>query len=248
MNHDRLRYGFPGLVVVWLCASIALRCTSSDLVNRAVPFDADARTRGLWHLDESTGSMVVDASAGWNHGRAFGTTIVAGKFGNARAFNGVSDFIAFPPDAKFDFGTSSFRIDLWFRTHGQPGGVLIRRGLAPEPGFQISMAYGHVFGMIGNREDSTWPDAIISVRSDSTFDDNQWHRVSLVRDRSVHKLILFVDGAVAAEPADDWFTIPLTSRRPLTIGRWENSGYPWFFWGEVDEVRVTTGEATSSTP
>ena len=45
-----------------------------------------------WKLDEATGQTLAD-SVGTNTGTALGTTVVAGKLGNARSFNGSSDFI-----------------------------------------------------------------------------------------------------------------------------------------------------------
>jgi hypothetical protein len=106
----------------------------------------------------------------------------------------------------------------------------------------IFMDHGQIVGQIGNRGDSYWPDTLITVRSDSNFGDGQWHLLTMVRDRSVRKLFLFIDGKLAVQPSEDPFTLPLNNDRPLTIGRWENGGYPYFFNGAVDEVRLTTPE------
>ena len=94
--------------------------------------------------------------------------------------------------------------------------------------------------MIGNREDSSWPDTLISVWSDSAYNDNQWHLVTMIRDRTVRKLFLYIDDKLAAQPSEDPFTIPLNNDRPLTIGRWESPVYPNFFNGVVDEVRLSS--------
>ncbi|HEX7574118.1 MAG TPA: LamG-like jellyroll fold domain-containing protein [Bacteroidota bacterium] len=223
-----------------LIASIAIIAPALCFGQQTNPFTPDSVTRGLWHFDETTGTVLLDASGGGNSGVATGTAIVPGRFMNARSFNGTSDYITIPSNRLFDFDTSSFRIDLWFKTAGQEGAILLRRGLAPVPGYMISESYGRVVGMIGNREDSSWPDTLISVWSDSAYNDSQWHIVTMVRDRSVRKLFLYVDGKLAAQPTEDPFTLPLNNDRPLTIGRWESPVYPTFFNGEVDEVRLSS--------
>ncbi|HTR99651.1 MAG TPA: LamG-like jellyroll fold domain-containing protein, partial [Bacteroidota bacterium] len=194
-------------------------------------------TRALWHFDESSGALVHDTAAGLD-GTANGTTIVPGRFGNARAFNGVSDYVTVPSNTSFDFDTASFTVDVWFRTT-QLNGVILRRGLAPEPGFMISTLHGHVVGMIGNRNDLPGPNALLSDTSIAAYADNLWHLATMVRNRTLRKLFLFVDGINACNPADDNFTIPLNSDRPLTIGEWENPDHA-FFAGSIDEVRLSS--------
>jgi hypothetical protein len=204
------------------------------------PFLPDSTTRALWHFEDSTGTIIHDWVGG-NHGVAVGTTVVPGRFGYGRSFNGTSDYISIPSDSAFDFGEYSFKIDVWFKTTAAHG-HLIRRGLAPVPGFAISLTNGHIIGQIGNREDSRWPDTLLTVLSDAAFNDNAWHLATLYRDRSVGKLFLYVDDSLATEPVSDPITFPIINARPLTIGRWENDLFPGFFSGSIDEVRISCTE------
>ena len=55
-------------------------------------FNVDANTVALWRFNETTGSTVADET-GINNGIAVGTTIIDGKFGKARHFNGINDYI-----------------------------------------------------------------------------------------------------------------------------------------------------------
>lgn len=48
---------------------------------------------GYWKFDEATGTVVSDFSGNGNTGTAYGTSVVSGKAGNARSFNGASDYI-----------------------------------------------------------------------------------------------------------------------------------------------------------
>lgn len=45
-----------------------------------------------WALNEASGTVVADSIGGAN-GTATGTTVAAGKYGNARSFNGTSDYV-----------------------------------------------------------------------------------------------------------------------------------------------------------
>jgi hypothetical protein len=205
------------------------------------PFTVDAYTRALWHFDEPSGSVVHD-SAMVNDGAATGTTITPGRFGNGRSFNGTGDYVSIPSSTAFDFDASGFRIDAWFKTT-QADGIILRRGLAPEPGFMISLLHGHVVGMIGNRVDLPYPNELLSDTSKATFNDNAWHVATMVRDRIAAKLFLYVDGAMAGNPANDNFTLLLNSTRPLTIGCWENLTYASYFAGVIDEVKISGSNA-----
>lgn len=225
-----------------LFASLILFAPFPCFAQQTGPFTPDSTTRGLWHFDEASGSSVLDFSGGGNTGLATGTTIVPGQFGNSRSFNGLSDFVSIPSSAMFDFDTSSFRIDLSFKAPEQQSGhgQILRRGLAPAPGYMIFMDHGQIAGQIGNRSDSHWPDTLITVRSDSTYGDGEWHSVSMVRDRTVRKLFLYIDGKLATQPSEDPFTIPINNTEPLTVGRWMSEVYPYFFNGAVDEIRLSS--------
>jgi hypothetical protein len=194
---------------------------------------------GAWHLDEAAPSVARDSSGYHNSGFADGTSVVPGVKGNGRSFNGTSDFISVTDyyDMLSFLNTQSFRIDFSFKTTATEG-VILRKGLAPTPGYQVSLAGGHLVGMIGDRADGAYPDTLLSIVSTQRVDDNVWHRGSFIRDRASHKLLLFIDGSDAATPVEDNVNFALTNDRPLTIGRWENYDLPWFFKGQLDEIRI----------
>lgn len=62
-----------------------------------------------WPLDESSGSDVADA-IGSNSGTATGATVVVGKVGNARDFDGASHMLNVPIT---DFPTASITLCFW---------------------------------------------------------------------------------------------------------------------------------------
>ncbi|MBI5472559.1 MAG: T9SS type A sorting domain-containing protein [Ignavibacteriae bacterium] len=221
---------------------VALFVFCSSVLFAQGPYISDSYTVGLWHLDEASSSVFQDASSYHNDAQAFGTSVVAGRFGNARYFNGSTDyaFVSDPANGSLDFGTEqSFTLEAWFKTESLAEQRIIRKGLAPVQGYELGLAQGKVFGIIGNREDGTPPDTLLRVISAATYNDNQWHHASVVRDRATRKLYLYVDGVQAATPVVDNFPYSLANNVPLGIGRWYGSTMPLYFHGVVDEVRIS---------
>ncbi|MBX2991762.1 MAG: T9SS type A sorting domain-containing protein [Bacteroidetes bacterium] len=219
----------------------------SNVARSAPPVVSD--TVALWHYDEFTGSLVADSGPYGNDGNAYGTTIVAGVSGNARSFSGSYNYVFVQNPVGMNFDTSqSFTVEAWFKTTQQDTGEIIRRGLAPLPGFALRILNGKVQGIIGNRDDTPFPDTLLRITSTESFNDNQWHKATLIRDRSLGRLFLYVDGLHAATPLNDPVTFPLTNARPLTMGSWENFVQPTFFRGVIDEVRIMKGALHPSNP
>lgn len=215
-----------------LIAILCLLC--SPLV-----FAQTTDTLGLWHMDEAAGQAVFDSSPYHNNGSAFGTTIVPGRYGNARSFNGFNDYVMIPNSAVYNFENSqSFTVRAWFKTSGTEG-IMVRRGLVPYPGIELAIHLGYAVGIIGNHKGSTWNDTLLTLTSTQLVNDGAWHELTMVRDRTVGKLFLYLDGIPATTPQDDNFTIPLISNRPLTFGAWEIQRD--FFTGALDEVAIFRG-------
>jgi Secretion system C-terminal sorting domain len=200
-------------------------------------FVPDSLTKALWHFNESSGSLVSDTSAFANNGQAFGTGIFQGPLGNYRSFNGVSDYVYVPSSASLNFGISSFSIDIWFRTSASHG-TFLRKGLVPDPGYQVSIYYGHVAGIIGNYQGSTWSDTLLFIVSKGTYNDNTWHLATLVRDRPARQLLLYIDGVSDAQPVTDLFSERLDNDDPLTFGAWAY-GPSDLVEGDLDEIRLS---------
>lgn len=72
---------------------------------------SDSNTALLMHMNELSGSDVADAISNANNGTATGTTIVDGKVGKARKFQGTPEVIITNYNA--NFGTGPFTVELW---------------------------------------------------------------------------------------------------------------------------------------
>ena len=194
-----------------------------------------------WDFNESSGTVVHDSSIYDNNGIAVGTTIVPGRFGYAREFNGNGDYVYVPDpiNGAFDFGQNqSFTIDLWFKTTSNSLQDIIRKGSAPIPSFFIQTNNGKVNAGLGADANSPPPDSVITIESTLKYNDGQWHEVRFIRDRQRQKLYLYVDGVQAAPPVAETFTELVANTHILTIGRWENQTYPLYFSGTIDEIKI----------
>ncbi len=196
----------------------------------------------IWGFDETTGTVVADSTPFGNNGTAIGTTIVPGISGNARNFNGSGDHVLIPHPANGSLDMNSdqsFTVDAWFKTtEGILTNEIIRKGLAPAPGFALRVIGGKVEGVIGNNEIGSPPDTIVRITSPGFYNDGNWHHARFVRDRSVAKLYLYVDGDLVAGPMDDPVLFGLSNNEPLMIGRWNSPVYPSYFHGVLDEIRI----------
>jgi hypothetical protein len=198
----------------------------------------------LWNFDDPTETYLLDSTQNRNHGIVAGTTITPGVSGSARAFNGAGDYILVndPENGSLDFDTSqSFTVEAWFKSTSPAAMQLLRKGLAPDPGYGLFVSGGYVAAVIGNREDGATPDTLLILKSTGQYIDGAWHRVTLVRDRATRLVCLYVDDMLVTPPMDDPFPYPIASDRPLTIGRWEFPSLPYYFQGAVDRVAITRG-------
>ncbi len=82
---------------------------------------------GDWPMNESSGQIINDYSGNSNTGTAYGTTVVTGKFGNARSLNGgSSDYIEAPIGTYFGGNnplTASAWVDVTSTTNGPIVGI-----------------------------------------------------------------------------------------------------------------------------
>lgn len=79
----------------------------------------DPITVGLWHLNEASGNA-IDASGNGNTGTPTGTSATTGILGNARGFNGTTDYIATGSMAGMTTGNKPHTIEAWVKPNNTP--------------------------------------------------------------------------------------------------------------------------------
>jgi len=219
---------------VWLAVQTA--CTGAPAQQ---PYEADARTGVLLHLDGDAN----DAGGAENHGKVQGDAAWAeGKFGGALALDGRGG-VVIPGSGTTYVGDSSWTVECWFRPEPQQPlhAVLVGSGWGYERDWSLRISnMKHLAAVFscGSRS------AVVSS-SDvaATLFDGQWHHAAAVLDRRRGgEVRLYLDGKriPCERPAfcgpivfdDQRMGIVVGAMTPWGIGK---DGYR----GRIDEVRIS---------
>ncbi|MCL4390573.1 LamG domain-containing protein, partial [Patescibacteria group bacterium] len=193
-----------------------------------------------WKMNEASGQTASD-SAGINNGTATGTTITTGKpgLGNARNFNGSTDYVAVTNESNFDFEyTQSFSLSVWVKYNGS--GVyrnIFSKALSTSPytGYTLRIDQDNGFGLVLIRQDSNY----IWAHSTSSFNDGNWHFITATYNGNGQAggVNLYLDGQPKTVLNYSAGTIgSILNNVNLTIGG-AGAGAPAFS-GSIDEAAV----------
>lgn len=243
-----------GEIEYWDANSIVIHASKSDLVISSsidtelyLYFDSaqvDNSTyigsyssvvgQNVWNpnykLVSHMGSSLTDSTSNGNNGTPTGTTLVSGNVGNAREFNGTSDLITIPHSVDLNIDvTESFMINVIFmsketETTGN-GKILNKRVIGDSTYYTIQTTSRINTGIEFNALSLT--DTSLNVKNDGIF-----HLATLIGDRNVNTLKLFVDGTQKASVA---LSGSITNTSALYIGNLPGAEY---FTGIIDELRV----------
>ena len=203
-------------------------------------FNVDANTIALWRFNNFSGNMITDET-GVNNGTAIGTSIASGKFGNARYFNGVSDYIVVPDNPSLR-NFSQFSIEAWVYPTGFDLGCWANAEDIVSKG--VDSDYGYVDGYnlrIGRNQDG--PCAGASSFDQVSFggvwhEPNQWYYVVSVYDGNYRKL--YVNSVLESVSYVPNFipstTKPLYINHHLFGGGYQSSQR---MQGLIDEIRIS---------
>ncbi len=170
---------------------------------------------GYWKLDEASGN-VADSSIYNYPGYATGTTSVAGKWNNARNFNGTSDYISAAPAIG---ATATF--STWATWTGADAHMLFGLG-SGSPGPDVFFYQGKI---AWNTYDGV-TDSFANIPANAN-DGNFHHYVFVIQNGNTK---LYYDGALLGTAP----TYKNPTSNVLQIG-----GHAGYFWaGKIDEFRV----------
>ncbi len=200
----------------------------SDAPFQGVPYDKNLV--GYWSMNEGSGSTVMDWSGNGNNGTATGTTIVAGKYGNARSFNGAGDYVSGSENASLcpNEGT----LAAWAKpSSGGVSQVIWSNTDVNEHtgGQELSInVYKKPYILLGNGN------ADVVVVSSVAVSLDTWHFLCGVWNGSV--LVLYVDGVFAGSTS--YMNSRSNPTAPFYIGRYQTATA--YFNGTIDDVRIYT--------
>ncbi|MCX6122023.1 MAG: FG-GAP-like repeat-containing protein [Ignavibacteriales bacterium] len=191
-------------------------------------YATDANTVLLMHMDEAAGSTVYDASTNANNGMATGTSVVEGRFGKARYFDGGANYIDVPNSATIDFPSGAFTCEMWLNVATATSRTFLRKHGGE--GYMFYMDYsGRVYAQINATT------GMVQLVSSSSVADGKWHHISAVKTLTGGKL--YVDGILVSILAANLSNASNT--QSLTFGSVpDNQG----FLGAIDEIRISNKE------
>lgn len=211
-------------------------------------FNADGNTISLWRFNDVSGSTVID-EMGRNNGTAIGTSIVDGKFGKARYFNGLNDYIVVPNDASLN-NLAQFTLEAWVNPQGfdlgtwANGESVIAKGSHDGWGNYLALMLfrnqDDNYGNANNFNSIFFDGEVYSAGGtiSSWYAPNEWYYVAYTYNGS--DLKLYVNGSLVSSTSSPGLVI--NNVDPLYIGHhtWANGTQgSQRMRGLIDEVRIS---------
>lgn len=203
----------------------------------AAPSSPPAATVALWHMNETSGSVMHDA-AGSNDGTIFNVALGQPGFRKkAYGFNGSSSHVNVPSAASLNPDSMNFTVTVRVRFSVTPppdiGDYdLVRKGLCCGTHWKVEIlpdgnagrAFCYFRGSTGTGSLTAGPD----------LSDDQWH--TIVCKKTANRMILIVDGQNFTQNV----TIgSISNGSELTLG-YKTSLGDWYK-GLLDEVKIVKG-------
>ena len=230
--HEIESWNTNGTSQVWVCVP---RLTSNTMLrafwgNPDAPAPAstnqvwDAGFRGIWHL----AGGVVDATTNANHGTNSGSTSVPGVIAQGRDFNG-SAYVDCGNKSSLNLTTNQLTLSAWINPSQLSGNVIIGKSYYATHAspFYSWILYAYPSGLHCRLDNTTVSAGSLTV--------GQWQHVAAVYNGSTIRL--YVDGLEVGATAKTGNLLATT--RNVRIGGRDTSDLGEFFYGDMDEVRVS---------
>ena len=219
--------------------------TCENQQNPAGVWDSDFH--GVWHLNESSGSL-GDSTSYWNNGTVVGgvTYNVDGKIAGAMDFPGTSSGgyanIGDPVDGSLDFGDGDFSLETWVYTNEDQ-----HRNIVSKYDFGNTGSYGYDLRINDGAlrivlvEDNGFGGTNTYTLDGATIiNDNTWHYIAVVFNRSTNACFFYIDGEQDPN-SPGWIGDSDTdSTNSFRLVRGPGS-IKEYFGGILDEIRVSNG-------
>jgi hypothetical protein len=229
-SSPRLWPVLAGLAVGLLVPAAASTAPDGDAPRLPAPA-APPAVVALWHMDETSGNVMVD-SVGGHDGTLNGVQLGLPGFGGS-AYGFTRSFVSVPPARELNPGRKKITLTIHLNTTSaplKPDWDLLRKGVFGDglgdykvefqPSGQASC------GFVGTLRGA-------EITSGPPLDDGRWHSVQCVKTTTTIRLI--VDGRRFTKQAR---VGSMSNGAALTIGARPGSE---FFRGALDEASVTIG-------
>ena len=178
---------------------------------------------GYWKMDEASGD-VLDASGNGNAGTPSGTTVVVGKYGNSRNFNGTTDYVG-----NINFGgivTTELTQIYWVKKDALSGVHRLNNSTPLSTGFSGGNFFAHTTSSTGT--DSNAPYGSIGLTA------GEWHMIAITKDTATaNQVLVYLDGSLKLTG-----NLVNAANGTMTMAA-GTIGYTSDTWdGAIDEVRI----------
>jgi hypothetical protein len=200
----------------------------------ALPPAASAATVSLWHMDETSGSTMVDAM-GANNGTLLNVGLGQPGFQTfAYSFNGANSLVSVPSSATLNPGSAGFVVTVHVKTTTIPAGDsgdVVRKGVSATSSTYYKMEIRPTATRTAARVRCLFQGSstIASVTATPKVTDGAWHTVQCVKRAASVSAI--VDGKTRTKSIR---VGSITNKAPLTVGA--KSASEDFYTGLLDEV------------
>lgn len=181
-----------------------------------------------------------DLSGNNNNGTVNGATLTTDRFGNtnsAYSYNGTNNNISVTPASISAFGLSSFSASVWFKTTtNTPGNFVRYDNCLTGAGWGLRIGYDNTNtaspGIIQGIE---FPQTRVynSVASTQMYNNNTWHCAIYIRDVSLLKDFLYIDGNLISQFAFSNINNITVTSNPFLFG---SCGSYEYFNGIIDDI------------
>jgi Concanavalin A-like lectin/glucanases superfamily len=189
----------------------------------------------LWHMDETSGTTMTDASGNGNNGTLHNVTLgAAGKYGKSYTFGGskVKSYVEVPNSASLNPGSANITISLWLRTFSLPKSGdfdLVRKGVFTAPEYKVELLQS---GQIQCTFRGTTSNH--NATGGSGLNNGAWHHIQCIKTGTQIQTV--IDGTVVATTKAAVGSISNTYA--VEIGAYPGSDW---YQGKLDEVSITVG-------
>lgn len=200
--------------------------------SRTVREGGNARVVALWHMDETSGTIMHD-SAGGNDGNLYLVALgLPGAVGTAYGFDGRDSYVSVPSATDLNPGTKNITITTRLKTTSAPPGLpadfdLIRKGTYAPSASEYKVELQHSGQASCGFEGSAGYGELIAGPH---LNDGRWHTVQCIKAPAAIQLV--VDGKTFTQPANIG---SISNTAPLVIGARPDADW---YSGELDEVVI----------
>lgn len=203
--------------------------------SRMVQVSRRTHVAALWHMNETSGTVMND-SVGGHPGTLFHIGLgVPGFSGAGFVFNGKNSYVSVPASPSLNPGKANIILTMRLKTTAVPGlppkdADLIRKGLYQPTTSEYKVELQHSGQASCGFEGSAGYNELIAG---PRLNDGKWHRIQCIKAPTAIQLV--VDGKTFTEPANIG---SITNTAPVVIGA--RPGGDWYS-GYLDEVSIQIG-------